>query len=133
MQNTTFNMIGVKVPLTISDSENIRLRMSDLGYLDPSLILQTDNSVNVTINKNVYTISSNLHIIQETPIISNDSTITLSKPNFGILEVLVNMEATNVTPAYGELMDYTVSTNVITLNSIEYKNKLSSIKYLSTK
>jgi len=133
MQRLTNQLIGPRVPLTSTDSENVRLRLSDIGYLDTSLILKTDDTVKVSIDRNIYTISTNLQIISEESTVSSSSTITLSKENFGIQEVLVNMEESNDDPAYGEIKNYTVTDNIITLNTADYNNKLTYIKYLSTK
>lgn len=133
MQRLTNQIIGTRAPLSINDSENIRLRMSSLGYLDASIIIQTDNTVNVTIDKNIYNISTNLQIISENTIVSNEQTIMLNKSNFGIQEILVNMELTNDDPAYGEITEYTVLDNIITLNTTEFNNKVAIVKYLTTK
>lgn len=133
MQKLTRELIGTKTPLTQTDSESIRLRMSELGYLDPSIILKTDDTVNVDIDKNIYTISTNLQILNESTTVDGSSTITLNKVNLGIQEVLVNMELTNDDPAYGEITDYAVTNNVITLNTSDYNNKLAVVKYLTSK
>jgi len=131
MQSTTFELIGVKAPLTEINSEDIRLRTSRLGFIDPSIILKTDNSVLVTRNKNIYTISSNLSIDVESTFVSSTGTITLSKINYGIQELLVNAEEVG-DPAYVEIIDYVVDGNTITLDSDEYNDKETLIKYLTT-
>lgn len=132
MQRLTFNMIGSRQPVSVLNPEDVRERMSRLGYLDPSMILKTDNSVVISIDKNIYTISSNLTFTNEENIVTTSGTIVLTKDNFGVQEVLVNMELTNDEPAYGELTNYNVVGNTITLNTQEFNNKLAHIKYLTT-
>ena len=74
MQRLTFELIGVRTPTTEADSETVRTRMSDIGFIDPSIILKTDNTVNVLRDKNIYTISSNLTIESEFNTVSSSST-----------------------------------------------------------
>ncbi len=132
MQRLTFEMIGVRTPTTQTDSESVRIRMSDVGYIDPSIILKTDNTVNVIRDKNIYTISTNLSIDNEINSVSETSTITLLKDNHGIQELLVNADTIG-NPGYVEVTDYTVVGNVITLDSTDYNGKEAFIKYLTTK
>jgi len=131
MQRLTFELIGNKTPLTENNSEDIRLRTSSLGFIDPSIILKTDNTVSITRNNNIYTISSNLIIGSETTIVSDTSSITLLKDNYGIQELLVNADDFGE-PGYVELTDYSVDANVITLDTDEYNGKEAVIKYLTT-
>lgn len=131
MQRLTFDMIGTRSPLTVNDSEIVRLRMNSIGYLDPSIILRTDSSVKVSIDKNVYTISTNVTLITESHIVSSSGTIILNKLNLGIQEVLVNMD-TELDPAFGELMTYSTNNNIISLNTNDYNGKTAYIKYLTT-
>jgi hypothetical protein len=132
MQSKTFELIGVKAPLTQSNSEEIRIRTSELGFIDPSIILKTDETVSISIDKHIYTISTNIKIDTETNIVSSTQTITLLKENLGIQELLVNADSDD-DPGYVEIVDYTVQDNVITLDSDEYNGKEAVIKYLTTK
>ncbi len=132
MQRLTFELIGVKTPLIQGNSEEIRIRTSELGFIDPSIILKTDDTVNVIRDKNIYTIQTNLHIDNEPNVVSDTSTITLTKSNHGIQELLVNAD-TYGDPGYVEVTDYTVVGSVITLDSDEYNGKEAFIKYLTTK
>jgi len=132
MQRLTFELIGVRTPTTEADSETVRTRMSDIGFIDPSIILKTDNTVNVLRDKNIYTISSNLTIESEFNTVSSSSTITLKKDNYGTQEVLINVETSDA-PGYAEIIDYTTTGNVITLNTHDYDNKDAFIKYLTSK
>lgn len=131
MQQLTFDIIGIKPPLTEYNSEDIRLRTSELGFIDPSIILKTDNTVSITRNNNIYTISTNLIIDVETSAVSTSSTITLSRDNYGIQELLVNADSIG-TPGYVEIINYTVSGRIITLDTTEYNEKEVIIKYLTT-
>lgn len=131
MQRLTFELIGNKPPLTENNSEDIRLRTSSLGFIDPSIILKTDNTVSITRDNNIYTISSNLIIGSETTIVSDTNTITLLKDNYGIQELLVNADDFGE-PGYVELSEYSINNNVITLDTDEYNGKESVIKYLTT-
>jgi len=132
MQRLTFELIGVRTPTAQADSETVRIRMSDIGFIDPSIILKTDNTVNVSRDKNIYTISSNLTIENEINAVSSTSTITLNKDNHGIQELLVNADTIG-NPGYVEITDYTTTGNVITLDSQDYDNKEAFIKYLTSK
>lgn len=132
MQRLTFELIGAKAPLTQLNSEDIRTRTSELGFIDPSIILKTDNTVSVSINKNIYTISTALSADVETGLVSTSSTITLLKDNHGIQDVLVNIEKKGE-PAYVEYFNYTIVNGVITLNTADYDDKEYIIKYLTTK
>ena len=132
MQQLTNELIGVKAPLTSINSEEIRIRTSELGFIDPSIILKTDDTVSVTRNNHIYTISTNLSIDNEENVVSDSSTITLNKDNFGIQELLVNADDAG-DPGYVELIDYTVSDRIITLSTSDYDGKEAVIKYLTTK
>ena len=131
MQQLTFELIGVKSPLTESNSEDIRLRTSELGFIDPSIILKTNNTVSITRDNNIYTISTNLIIDNESALVSSTNTITLSKDNYGIQELLVNADTAD-DPGYVEIVDYTVSGNIVTLDTTEYNGKEAIVKYLTT-
>jgi len=132
MQRLTFNLIGPRPPVNELDAQNVRERMGLVGFLDPSFILKTDNTVNVTVEKNIYNISSNLQLRLVKTYVS-DTTITLPSSNFGIQEIIVNMEISNDSPAFGELDEYIVNDRVITLGTNLYNGKLTYIKYLTTK
>ena len=132
MQRLTFDLIGSRAPITESDSEIVRIRLSDIGFINPSIILKTDDTVNVSIDKYIYTISSNLTIKNEENIVSETATITLLQNNHGIQELLVNAETIG-NPGYVEITNYTVLDNIITLDSAEYNGKEAFIKYLTTK
>ena len=132
MQRLTNEMIGVKIPLSKLDSEDYRIRLSALGFIDPSIILKTDNTVMVSRKKNIYTISTNLSIDNEKNIVTDDSTIILHKDNHGIQEILVNVDTVD-DPGYAEITDYTVVERVITLDTDEYNGKDTFVKYLTHK
>ena len=129
MQSLTFEMMGARPPIDLLDAEDIRLRLNNIGYLDPSIIIRTDNTVALNIDKNIYTITSNL-IIDSEQLIIDGSTIVLSKDNFGIQELLVNVE-TSDDPGYIELINYTFDNRNITLDTDEYDSKEVFIKYLT--
>jgi len=130
MQRLTFELIGAKASLTEYNSEDIRLRTSELGFLDPSIILKTNNTVSITRDNNIYTISTNLILDTETTLVSSSNTIALSKDNHGIQELLVNADEIG-TPGYVEITDYTINGRIITLDSTEYNGKETVIKYLT--
>lgn len=132
MQRLTFNMIGSRPPVSVLNPEDVRERMSRLGYLDPSMILKTDNTVAVSVDKNVYNISTNLELKFIKTYVS-DTSIELPSENYGIQEVLVNMETSNDSPAFGEVDDYTVSGQTIDIGTNLYNGKLAYVKYLTVK
>jgi len=129
MQSLTFEMIGARPPVELLDSEEVRVRLNNIGYLDPSIIIRTDNTVALNIDKNVYTITSNL-ILDSEQLLVNGSTILLSKDNFGIQELLVNVE-TSADPGYIEVINYVSDNKIITLDTDEYDGKEVFIKYLT--
>ena len=129
MQRLTFELIGTRPLLTIN-TDSIRIRMSNLGFIDPSIILKTDDTVKITRDNHIYTISTNLRIISETNSVSPSNTITLSQKNFGIQELLVNADEIGV-PGYVEITNYSVVDNTITIDDSEYSEKEAVIKYLT--
>jgi len=129
MQSLTFEMIGARPPVELLDSEEVRVRLNNIGYLDPSIIIRTDNTVALNIDKNVYTITSNL-ILDSEQLLVDGSTILLSKDNFGIQELLVNVE-TSTDPGYVEVINYIYDNRNITLDTDEYDGKEVFIKYLT--
>ncbi len=130
-QSLTFELMATRTPLPIKD-DDIRLRMSTLNIIDPSIILKTDDTVLVSVDKNIYTIQSNLSIVTVELTVSETSTITLPTINLGIQEVLVNMD-TEEDPAFGEIDDYAINEQILTLATNEYDNKTTIVKFLSTK
>lgn len=135
MQRLTFNMIGSRPPVSVLNPELVRERMSMIGLIDPSIIIKTDDTVAVSIDRNIYNISTNLELKTVKLLVSAESTITLPSENHGIQELLVNMETMNESPAFGELDtdEYSISGNMITLNTNLYANKLTYVKYLTVK
>jgi len=131
MQRLTFELIGTRAPATETDSESIRIRMNGIGYLDPSIILKTDPTVKITRENNIYTISSNLTIINEANTVSGTD-IILNNKNYGIQELLVNADDLG-DPGYVEITNYIVTDSVITLDTMDYDGKEAFIKYLSVK
>ncbi len=132
MQRLTFNMIGSRPPVSALNPQIVRERMGVLGFLDPSFILKADDTVVINVDKNVYSISANLEIKTFKTYVSNTS-ITLPSLNFGIQEVLVNMEVSNNSPAFGEFDEYTAIDQTIELGTNLYNGKLAYIKYLTVK
>lgn len=132
MQRLTFNMIGTREPVSALDPEDVRERMSNVGYLDPSFILRTDNTVVVSVDKNVYNISTNLEFkFLKTYVVDNN--IELPSKNYGIQEILVNMETSNDSPAFGEIDEYNVSGQTIDIGTNIYDTKIAYVKYLTEK
>lgn len=132
MQRLTYEMIGTRIPFDpVTSSEDARLRLNTIGYLDPSIILKTDNTVLVQRDRNVYTIKSNLIMTSESSTVSDSATITLSKPNFGIQELLVDTGDIG-NPGYVEVIDFSTTGNIITLDSQDFNGNAAFIKYLST-
>ena len=132
MQRLTFNMIGTRPPVNFLNPEEVRERMNTLGYLDPSFILKTDETVSVSVDKNIYSISTNLELKFIKTIVSG-TIITLPSENHGIQEILVNMEFSNDSPAFGEIDDYTVDGQTIDIGTNLYDGKLVYVKYLTVK
>ena len=132
MQRLTFNMIGTRPPVNFLNPEEVRERMNTLGYLDPSFILKTDETVSVSVDKNIYSISTNLELKFIKTIVV-DTVITLPSENHGIQEILVNMEFSNDSPAFGEIDDYTVDGQTIDIGTNLYDGKLVYVKYLTVK
>ena len=130
MQRLTFNMIGSRPPVGELDPIVIRERLGILGFLEPAFILKTDETVNVTVNKNIYSISSNLEIKTVKTYVS-DTFINLPTSNFGIQEILLNMEKSNDSPAFGEFIDYSVNNQIIDLRTNLYNGKMAYVKYLT--
>ena len=130
MQRLTFNMIGPRPPFGLLDENLVRERLGKLGFLDPSFILKADNTVNVTVDKNIYNISSNLTIKMIKTYVAN-TTITLPTVNHGVQEILINLEFSNDSPAFGEFDEYTVNGNVIDLGTNLYDGKLAYVKFLT--
>lgn len=132
MQRLTFNMIGPRPPVSELDPQDVRERMGIIGYLDPSFILKTDDTVSVEVNKNIYSISSNIELKLIKTYVS-DTIITLPSANYGIQEILVNMEVSNDSPAFGEFDEYTVNDTIIDLGTNLYDGKLTYVKFLTVK
>lgn len=132
MQRLTFNMIGPRPPVNELDQQDVRERMGALGFLDPSFILKTDDTVSIGVDKNIYSISSNLQLKTITTFVSGTE-ITLPSANHGVQEILVNMEVSNDSPAFGEFMDYTVSGEIIDLGTNLYDGKIAYVKFLTIK
>jgi len=132
MQRLTFNLIGSRAPALDLDPEDIRERMGILGFLDPSFILKTDESVTISVDKNIYNIRSNLELKLIKTYVT-DTIITLPSSNYGIQEIIVNMEVSNDSPAFGEFDEYTVNDTIINLGTNLYDGKLTYIKYLTNR
>jgi hypothetical protein len=125
-------MIGSRPPVSFLEAEDVRERMSGVGYLDPSFILKTDDTVAVSVDKNIYNISTNLEMKFIKTYVT-DTTITLPSENHGIQEVLVNLEVSNDSPAFGEIDDYTVDGQTIDVGTNFYDGKLAYVKFLTVK
>ena len=131
-QRTTFNIIGPRPSVDMLDPQLVRARLSVLGFLDPSFILKSDETVVVSVDKNIYNVSSNLEF-KVVKTVVNNQTIILPTDNFGIQQILVNIETDNEFPAFGEIEDYTVVNRMIDLGTLEYTNRSAYIKYLTVK
>lgn len=132
MQRLTFNMIGPRPPVNDLDPQVVRERIGIVGYLDPSFILKTDDTVSVSVDKNIYSISSNLELKLVKTYVTN-TTVELPSENHGIQEILVNMEVSNDSPAFGEFDEYTVNGTTIDLGTNLYDGKLIYVKFLTVK
>jgi hypothetical protein len=131
-QRTTFNMIGPRPPVNMINQQLVRERLGILGFLDPAFILKSDETVTVTVDSNVYSVSSNLEFKSFKTSVDN-KTITLPTENYGIQQILINMELSNDLPAFGEIDEYTVNQRVIDLGTNSYDGRTSYIKYLTIK
>lgn len=132
MQRLTFNMIGPRAPVSDLDPQVVRERMGVVGYLDPSFILKTDDTVSISVDKNIYSISSNLEMKLFKTYVT-DTTVELPSENHGIQEILVNMEVSNDSPAFGEFDEYSVNGTTIDLGTNLYDGKLIYVKFLTVK
>lgn len=132
MQRTTFNIIGPRPSIDFMNKQAVRERLGKLGFLDPSVIIKSDNSVSISTNKNTYYISSNLELkIHKTTVSVNN--ITLPSENYGIQQILVNLEDSNDLPAFGEIDTYIVDGLNVIFENEQYDGKLTYVKYLTTK
>lgn len=130
MQELTFELISDHNP--IQDPDVIREYLNRLTYLRASVILKHDNSVAITANKNIYTLKSNLTLVMELNLVDSYGRINLDKENYGVQEVLVNMEEESE-PGFGEIINFTVYGQIIQIDSNEYNNKSAYVRYLTTK
>lgn len=132
MQRTTFNMLGPRPPVNTIDSQIVRERLGKLSYLDPSVIIKTDSSVAISVDKNVYTISSNLEFKTIKDLIVGN-TIPLPTDNFGIQEILVNLDDDNSSPAFAPIDGFDVNNKTVIFDTLDYHGKLCIIRYLTIK
>jgi len=134
MQETYFEMIGIKDDLFDQTESDIRKRLNKTGFLDPSIIIETDNTVSVERTSNTYTIKSNLVLEFYEGEVELDNTIILPKTIYGVQEILVDVEDEDE-PAYAEIYGFTYSDKTIYFSDDEDDHALKKciVKYLTTK
>jgi len=128
MQNTTFEMQPTRKPQSFN-IEHIRKLMNNAGFLNPSIILETDLGISISRNKNIYSIKNTMELKTISTVVEGDI-INLSTPNKGVQELLIDIE-NNDEPAYAEEMDYESFITHLKLSNTDYDSKKCIVKYLT--
>jgi len=132
MQRKTFNTIGNRPPIHKLEKNIVRERLGTLGFLDPAAIFKADKTVKIYVEKNIYNISSNLEFKTIKTFVDNDKVVIPSE-NYGIQEIMVNLEEDNLNPAFGQIDDFVVDGQVVSLGTDSYGGRLAYVKYLTIK